>query len=250
MIKGIIFDYDGTIGDSLGRQEAWFKHWGQVNNVPWKFSNYHEFRESYNSILAKQGPQAWYDFLGLPCDMHDRSHPVWAAYDKYKADYLIPAFPGIKAAIAEIERLGRLTETVDRTTRLRLGLNTSNSWKSVYSDLDRFNILPYFDSFVTEEILRKEGDGTKTLYKPHPFSVELALKKMDTSKEETIHVGDTLEDLCAARGLLNIGVSYGYNGRDTLEQGVEIEPGKRIYFDKIVDHPHQLADAVRELMAR
>lgn len=41
MIKGILFDYDGTIAETRERQFAWFKQWARINDLPFKINDLH-----------------------------------------------------------------------------------------------------------------------------------------------------------------------------------------------------------------
>lgn len=257
MIKGIIFDYDGTIAQTLERQERWLKHWTEVNGKSWLFHDYHQFRQFYTQQYREGGLEQVYHALNLPFAW-DKSHRVWGAYDWFKTQDTILLYPGIREAIQEISRLN-LYPASDKSTKLRIGLNSSNTWRSIGPELLWFGLIDYFDSFVTEETLRKEGDGNLSkLNKPSTASVALMLKKLGIRAKETIHIGDTLVDLCASHqvqvnerdqpeNLITIGVSYGFEEREVLEQGVIIPSGERVYFDTIVDRPNEIVPEVKKL---
>ncbi|MFH0701004.1 MAG: HAD hydrolase-like protein [Candidatus Woesearchaeota archaeon] len=260
MIKGIIFDYDGTIAQTLERQERWLRHWAEVKDKKWPFFTYSEFQRFYNEQLREGGLEQIYRTLDLPFAW-DKSHEVWEAYDQFKAQDTILLYPGITEVIQEISGLN-LNPASSESTKLRIGLNSSNTWKSIGPELSRFDLTSYFDSIVTTEVLRQEiGGDLSKLYKPSTASVALMLRKLGTRARETVHIGDTLVDLCASHqvrvneqdqpeNLITIGVSYGFESREILDQGVIIPSGERVYFDYVVDRPPEIVPTVRKLMVR
>lgn len=254
-----MFDNDGVISPTDIRQEKWFIHYAKLNNKPWPFNSFAEFLRFYNTQLAKPGGvQNFYDALDLPCDMKDRAHPVWPAYEKFNQENPSHPYPGVKETIKKIWELGALTNNVDRNRRLRLGINTTNSWKSIYKDLMNANILNYFDGFITEEVLRKyHGDGNgDALKKPAKVSLALAMGLLDSEGATTLHVGDTLNDLKSSQKiirlnpsrpetLITVGACYGYEGRSILEQGAETPEGI-VHFDYLINKPEELIDIVQK----
>ncbi len=143
-----------------------------------------------------------------------------------------------------------------RNRRLRLAINTSNSWTSVYKDLQKGGILPYFDAHITEETLRAvHGSDGDCMKKPATVSLALLLDLIDSEGEYTIHVGDTRSDLRASQKivrlnpskperLITVGACYGYEGRTILEQGTELPSGEKVYFDHLIDTPRELVEIV------
>ncbi|NPE26950.1 HAD family hydrolase [Methanococcoides sp. SA1] len=257
MLQAIIFDHDGTLAQTMERQFAWFGFWAKKNNM----SLPHELRSFvpfYNFECAKKGGvQNVYDALGLPCDMNDKNHPVWPAYEEFKQVTPAPLYDGIPEAVVDIWKMGSLSEDYSNNRRLRLGINTTNTWRSVHSDLKKGGILNYFDSHVTEETLRDyhgagDPDGIK---KPSKISLALALGLIDSDGAHVIHVGDTINDLaashkvvrlnpCRPETLITVGAAWGYEGRDVLEKGAEVSGEGTIYFNHIIDKPQELVGVV------
>ena len=84
MLQAVIFDFDGTIAPTSYRQEKWFKFYSDIHRKEWPFNDFNEFLAFYNHhISGPKGVQHVYDKLGLPCDMKDKSHPVWPAYIEF-----------------------------------------------------------------------------------------------------------------------------------------------------------------------
>lgn len=262
MLHGITFDYDGTIGDSFERQFKWFKHWARANETKFPFEDAAQFREFYNArCTLERGVQNVYDSLGLPCDMDKHEHPVWQAYEKFKAETPVSFYPGIKDAILKIWEMGHLSPDSNRNKRVRLSINTTNTWQSIYNDLKQEGILHCFDCFVTEEVLRAyHGAGIPTsLHKPSRVSLALTLGLIDCPGEYVLHVGDALSDLAASQKvftlnpchpetLITVGAAWGYEGREKLEKGVKIDGGATAHFNYIIDKPEELPGIIEKLI--
>ncbi|HLD00467.1 MAG TPA: hypothetical protein VJC39_01865 [Candidatus Nanoarchaeia archaeon] len=193
--------------------------------------------------------------------MKDRAHPVWPAYEEFNQSNPSALYDGMKNTIETIWKLGQLGKDPLRNRRLRLGLNTNNSWGSIYKDLVSGEIIQYFDAHITEEVLRAyhgAGDGN-SLKKPARVSLALALGLLDSCGDQTLHVGDTLNDLKASRkvirlnpqfpeNILTVGACYGYEGRERLGQGIVTADRERVNFDYLIDKPKELVDIVKELL--
>ncbi len=261
MLQAIFFDYDGTLAPTSKRQEKWFQHYSFLHGKPWNFSTLEEFMEFYNKHTAREGGvQNVYDELGLPCEMKNRSHPVWPAYEAFNKENPMKLYTGVRETIEAIWKIGALNADPRRNRRLRLGINTTNSWASIYNDLTRGGIADYIDGIITTEFLVRyhgNGDG-ESIKKPSTISLALLLGLLDCEGASTLHVGDTRNDLRASQKvmrlnplkpetLITVGACYGYEGRKTLEQGVETTHG-RVNFDYLIDAPNELVEIVRGLM--
>lgn len=201
-----------------------------------------------------------YDQLGLPCVMSDKNHPVWPAYEKFNQTNPAGFYPGMKETIEEIWKVGVLTTDPSRNRRLRLGINTTNSWSSIFRDLDKGGVLPYFDCFIAEEVLSRYhgADDADAIKKPSSISLNLSLEVLGSTGARVLHVGDTLNDLRASQkvlrlnplreeNIITVGACYGYEGRKSLEKGVETKKGV-VKFDYLIDEPKELVGIVKELL--
>ncbi|MBN1275182.1 HAD hydrolase-like protein [Candidatus Woesearchaeota archaeon] len=289
MLDAIIFDYDGTIGDTSMRQYEWFLYWNKHSNgdaplayfsrfaavgekeeltkerrvaledspgervVPVDFQG---FLQVYNHLYNVGGGQFLYDAFGLPCDMSDHAHPVWKHYERFKEAYVAPAFDGMPQAVKRVWELGHLQEDASFNQRVRLAINTTNSWKSIYRDLSHHGLLCCFDSFVTAETLKRyDANGnSQAIMKPSKIAVALSLSVLGAAGEATMFVGDTLSDLQACTDvartgsyrkerLVPVGVAWGFDGRDVLMEGVKTDSGQA-YFRHIVETPEELVGLV------
>lgn len=271
MLQGITFDFDGTLAQTFERQHKWFKYWAKINKKELKFNEYNdfndfndfnEFKDFYNTYCTpEKGVQNVYDKLGLPCNMNDKSHPVWDAYEAFKEKNPVIFYDGVKDAVKNIWKNGHLSKDYNRNRRLRMSINTTNSWKSIYNDLKREDMIQYFDCFVTEEVLRSYhgSHNSSAIHKPSKISLALTLGLIDCEGEFVMHVGDTINDLAASQKvirlnpmrpetLITVGTSWGYEGRDKLEKGVEVESIGTVHFNYIIDKPSQLIEIVDSLI--
>jgi phosphoglycolate phosphatase-like HAD superfamily hydrolase len=259
MLYAVIFDSDGTIFDTFKRQFEWLTYWANVNSIPFEYNSPDEFRPFYNKLIREKGVQGMYEGLNLPCNFSDKTHPVWYAFNKYNQDHHAEIIPGMDKAIADIFELGSLSQNPLHNQRVRLALNTTNSWESLYQDYNRYGLIKYFDSFVTAETLNEyDGSGnSKAISKPSKVSVALSLLTLNSSQDETLFVGDTLSDLQACNGvsiygshnkanIITIGVTWGYEGQ-SLREGIDTKAGKT-YFKHIVDTPDQLVNLVQNYL--
>ena len=260
-MDAVLFDFDGTIAPTSIRQEKWFKFYSQVNNKEWPFPTFDTFLSFYNQQLQLPGGvQNVYDQLGLPCVMSDKTHPVWPAYERFNQTNPAGLYEGMKETVEEIWKLGALTKDPTRNRRLRLGINTTNSWGSICRDLDKEGILPYFDCFIAEEVLsRYHGAGNgDAIKKPSSISLNLSLEALDSPGGRVLHIGDTLNDLRASQkvlrlsplreeNIITVGACYGYEGRESLEAGVPTADGV-MKFDYLIDEPKELMGIVKELL--
>ena len=270
MLQAVIFDYDGTLAPTNERQFNWFKYWwncSEQNNTSlgkkFPFKDIESFMEMYNFQCHREGGvQNVYDFFGLSCEMNNKDHPVWGAYKKYLAENPSGLYPGMKNALKEIWEIGGLNSDPKRTRRLRLGINTTNTWSSVYKDLNKNEVVQFFDSFITEEVLREfHGAGNPdSIKKPSKISLALVLGLIDSEGENVMHVGDTLNDLAASQKiirlnplhpetLITVGVSWGYEGKENLEKGIEISGEGRAYFNHLVDEPSEIVELVKKYLS-
>lgn len=76
--------------------------------------------------------------------------------------------------------------------------------------------------------------------KPHPGMIQTAMSDTGVELRKTVMIGDTSYDMAMAKsaGVNAIGVNWGYHDHSTLrESGADV----------VIDHYHQLLDAIDEL---
>ena len=168
----------------------------------------------------------------------------------------------MKEVLAEIHKLGSLSPSrLMISRRLRMAVNSTNSWETISKELDKEGVLHYFDSQIGIEMLREihgAGDGN-ALTKPSRVSVACSLYQLGTDGDRTMPVGDTRADLAASRqvlvpggdpskrkNLIMVGAAWGYEGREKLEEGTKLENREQVHFDYIIDQPKELIWLVKK----
>ncbi len=110
--------------------------------------------------------------------------------------------------------------------KVRLGIASGRPRFEAELALNRFGLLPYFDSIVTlDECLKAEGrafrsTGRKaTFSKPHPYSLLKVIEEIGLSSPRCGYVGDVVDDMIAAKAarkkvpIVAIGFLSGHQGR-------------------------------------
>jgi phosphoglycolate phosphatase-like HAD superfamily hydrolase len=260
-LRGGLIDWDGTIVKTPERQFKWYREWARQNNIPFEYDSLESWLPMYNSHINDSGVQGVYDALGLPGDVANFEDLVWVAYNAFKKSNPVEMYDGIREALIDVWKIGRLDSNAERNHTLRLAINTTNNWGSIYPDLKKFDMDYIFDSFCTAETLNDfvgEGGDTKGIHKPSKVSIALMLHILGTDGETTFHLGDTIADLRASydirrhggiksESLITVGASWGFEGRTVLEKGYVPKDSNQgsIHFTHIIDEPRQLVDIVK-----
>ena len=102
-----------------------------------------------------------------------------------------------------------------RQRGLLLGLVTNNSRKGTDISLERLGLNGFFQVVVTRDECQE--------MKPNPESLKKALKELNVRADEAIFVGDSVNDIIAAKkaGLSSVAVS---SGSASMEQLISYEP--------------------------
>lgn len=179
-LTGMIFDLDGTLGDTLPLCIAAFRN---------AFQGYLGRRLSDEEIIARFGPSeegtcrelvpdGWQTVLQAYLDEYERGH------DRY-AD----PFPGIEDALRLLKARG-----------LALAVVTGKGRRSAEMSLDRFGLTGYFDSV---EIGSPDGPVK-------PIRIKKVLSDWDVAPHEVAYVGDSASDTVAAQevGLVMLGAAW------------------------------------------
>jgi HAD superfamily hydrolase (TIGR01509 family) len=182
VFRGVLFDWDGVLLDSLGAS----------------------FRV-YNKILAHLGIEPltedgfarlqspnWYEFyvrLGIPESLWSAVDDEWVRlYEEEKAGLHADALPC----------LGRL-----RGSGFKLALVSNGSRVRVEGELERLGAAALFQSVVC-------GEKREEL-KPSPVMLERAILALGLRPVDVVYVGDAPADIQAARnaGVVSVGIARG-----------------------------------------
>ena len=174
-IRGIIFDFDGTILDT---------------EYP-EFVVWREFFKSYNTDLK---PTEWAKTLGTTNKefnpLQDLAQQVGLSTDldellDLRRDQIMqsilqqPILPGVVNYLNNAQKIG-----------LKIGVASSSGRKWVQGHLERLGLLSFFDTIVTSNDVQR--------VKPDPDLFLLALDKLGLRSDEAIVLEDSLHGIEAA----------------------------------------------------
>ncbi|WHP07501.1 HAD-IA family hydrolase [Acinetobacter corruptisaponis] len=191
-IELVIFDWDGTLFDSVGQIVASLQHAAQQFQQP--LTN-----EAAKSIIGLGLPEVMQ--ILFPQVPHLQQDILQCYADHYVANSKDDAwFGGVAELLADLKRQG-----------IKLAVATGKSRKGLDRVLNQTNSHDIFD--ITRA-------ASETRSKPDPLMLQEILLETGVAVERAIMVGDTSYDLEMAQNLnmQRIGVSYGVHSVETLQQ--------------------------------
>ena len=221
MIKAIIFDFDGTLADTIPALTV------GVNNTL-RLLGHPTHTEQEVLGFVNRGARELIR-LALPASYRDDNAYVDRALTLYTREYekVYPltqtTYPGLDALVADLHR------------RYRVGV-LSNKQDEILSKLVR-RVLPAgsWDAVVGVE----QGKPTK----PDPYLSRKLAAALGVDPAKCILVGDSDVDFATARnaGMTHIGVSWGYRPADFLRAAGAV---------RIADNVTALASLIEEIAKR
>ncbi len=217
MIKGILFDFDGTLANTIDLIAATFEY-------------------SCRKVLGVKPPrQKIIDTIGLPlvdafviltnrADALEELRGAYRSFNHEHHDAMIKPIPGITELLAALRRRG-----------LKIAVVTSKKPPMLRRGLDCLKLTPYIDAAVT--VLDTEFG------KPHPAPVLLGCERLGLKPEECICVGDSPYDMQSgnAAGTATVAVGYTAFALDkVVSEGLP---------DFVIDRPEALLDIIDKLNA-
>ena len=218
----IVFDFDGTLVDSL-------------QFIVTAFSRAFEDRG-----LPAPEPEAVRRIVGLRLEAaaarllfgsQDPGPEDMATAERIAASYRVafkdmrarnlvdePLYPGVRETLALLNR-----------AEVNLGIATGKSRHGLVSSLERHELGGLFVTLQTAD----DGPG-----KPHPEILHRAMSEVGAEPKETVVIGDTSYDMEMATnaGVRALGVAWGYHGAEELR-----ESGAAQIVESFPDLPSSLA---------
>jgi len=195
-LKGIVFDVDGTLTDSI---EAYYEIFRETCS---RFGIRVTREDVLEPMAVGSNSNIW--DRAIPHDLPDRREKIEQCRQAIGQVFLevirrTQPFPGLEEVLSCLRQSG-----------LTLGILTS-SWKPALLPLEENGLIRYFDAVITRE------DGYKV--KPSPDGVLACLMLMDVDPAHALTVGDSPLDIRAGKeaGALTIGVLSGIATREQLE---------------------------------
>lgn len=209
----IVFDMDGTILDTLEDLKNSMNHTLRLYNMPERTLD--EIRSFVGNGIRKLIERA--AVSGTPETIIEAIHKDFMKhYEVHCADFTKP-YDGVNDLILELKSRGYKTAVV------------SNKAHDAVLDLCDQYFPALFDLAL--------GEKPEIAKKPAADMVNLALEKLQISREKAVYIGDSDVDVATARNsnLDMIAVDWGFRTREFLvEQGAKT----------IVSHPEEILQLV------
>lgn len=193
MIKNYIFDFDGTVADTIG---------GIVATMQETFRLHGREIPSVDDIKGVIGLRLDDCMRGLGIADEGEVTELCATYRRIFPDIAmskIELFPEVKETLTELHKQGK-----------RLAIATSRNKHSLTEIMKRHGVLDYFDLLVSA------SDGYAP--KPAPDMVLGILDKLGINESETLVIGDTTFDIDMGNKAhcWTCAVTYGNHTRERL----------------------------------
>jgi HAD superfamily hydrolase (TIGR01509 family) len=167
-IKGVLFDWDGTLLDSFDADSSAYLAMFSELGVAWGLEE-----------LSQHYSPNWYDVYraaGLPKHHWDAADVAWR---KHYSGFRPKLIPGARKVLTTVAR------------RYKLGLVTSGDRDRVLRQLREFRFSKVFHARVCS--------GDTKHKKPHPAPLNLALRCIGLEATQCVYVGDSPEDVQMAK---------------------------------------------------
>ncbi|MFD2572153.1 HAD family hydrolase [Spirosoma soli] len=201
-IKGVIFDFDGTLADTLPLCIRAFRH-----SIEPRLGR----PVSNEEIIATFGPSEEGTIKALIPDYYDEGVAEYLAhYERFHSDYP-DLFPGIQPLLDELQ-----------TKEVKLALVTGKGQRSAAMSLQFYNLTPYFSAFGYGDLSMNSKTG----------NINRIVADWQLTPEEVLYVGDAPSDIVACR---KAGVPIASAAWATTADGLELQKLQPDYLFKSVD---------------
>lgn len=212
MVKGVIFDLDGTLIDTIE---------GLANSVNaamdfYNFPNHsvEKYRTFVGNGVGKLVERA------LPEDKKELKGEARQIFEKHYAETMLDVLPVYDGIWELLEYLMK--------NNIKIAVNTNK--------LDVF-AKPMIKKVFGDIFCCVLGEVEHFSRKPSPDGCNYLLEKMEISRDECLYVGDSQVDIKTAKNaeMRCVSVTWGFATRETLEAN---EP------EIMVEHPREIIDLV------
>jgi phosphoglycolate phosphatase len=178
-VRAILFDWDGTIVDSMPAIEATMVELCRYVGIDFDEG---VFRRNFSPNWRRL-----YRNLGIPPERDDELAGIWES--SFRPD-LVQPFPGVQGAIANLSDAG-----------YSIGLVTGGNCASIEPQIHRMGL----DSLIAVRVYAEDTEHGK----PHPGPLQLALERAGVARDDACYVGDALDDMrmAASAGVRGVGIT-------------------------------------------
>ncbi|NCB61681.1 MAG: HAD family hydrolase [Gammaproteobacteria bacterium] len=191
----IIFDWDGTLMDSIQRIVSCMQKAARACNLPEPSSE--DVRDIIGLSLSVAMPRL---FPQAVPEQHQILIQHYSNYYKHLDDTPTPLFPGVDDMMRQLHAAGK-----------SLAVATGKSRSGLERVLAETGLGGLF-------CIRRGADEAKS--KPDPLMLKQILDELAIPVEQSVMIGDSVHDLAMAKaiGMDSIGVTWGVHDRLLLEQ--------------------------------
>jgi len=201
--KLLIFDLDGTLIDSSGDLALAVNHTLKTLNLPtYDLDTIHHWVGNGAEILVKRALSGsstidttleksyWREALKIFLDFYSKNLAIATV-----------TYPNVPTTLKTLKQRG-----------YRLAIVTNKPYPFVEPILEALGLDGIFELILGGDSLEKK--------KPDPMPLLYICKKLDISPSESVMIGDSKNDILAAKSanMDSIGVTYGYNYGESIER--------------------------------
>jgi phosphoglycolate phosphatase len=195
-IEAMLFDFEGTLVDFQWKLSAAIE---ETREMLWKigFAQERILSRRYSTLMTEAMQAA--TEIGLSPDQVREK--IGCVYDRYDEDALTrwALRPNVTDFLNAIKAKG-----------MRTGLVSNVGGKTLTKALSKLGLATFFDVALSRNDVLN--------LKPHPDGLNLALQRLGIIKDNSIFLGDSLDDVNAARnaGIRIIIITDGENGKEDI----------------------------------
>lgn len=201
MTELVIFDFDGTLGDTRQKIVAMLQRVMRERGLP---------VAPDDACSATIGIPLTEAFLQLFPDMTEAeaeacTETYRVLFERYRKQLVPDLFPHVREVLSELQR-----------RKVRMSIASSRTSASLWAFLGDMGLDGYFEYVI--------GAQDCAAHKPSPIPVLMTLEKLHVNAENALIVGDMPVDILMGRnaGCRTVAVTYGNSNRaDLVEAGAD-----------------------------
>jgi phosphoglycolate phosphatase len=188
--KLVIFDFDGTIVNSLNLALKFYNYYGpKLGTLPITLEEFRDLGGVGAMAMLKIKKISWWKALFLV---------IWIRKKIYQEREKLIIHPTIKEVLSKLKSNG-----------FKMMILTTNDKNKVQKYLEHFGLKEFFDRVISQKFLFQKHRSLKWIQ-----------KKFSLSLKDMVYIGDEGRDVeaCKRVGVDFIGVTWGYNTERVLRE--------------------------------